>query len=368
MSLKLAHIHGSDAFEDPSSSDIHLLYAQRQLNRGATPYLDYQPYNRNEPARRLPPGATQSAGWFDYPVGIGAVAWAAAQPANDADEFLVITGVMLAAAALLTVRLLAPTGARVYLFAASPLLLLYAFHNWDMLPVAAVVGAITLVRGGRPGAGGALLGLGGILKIYPLLLVPAFAIDQWRRGDRRSAAALAVAAGAVVIAANLPIALANEQGWRTPFTFQANRPPDINSVWAWLPHHLTVSHVNVASGCVTAALVVGGAVCVWMGASPVAAAAATLAGTVAIGKVASPQYALWILPFFSLLTVRIAWWAVFTASELLFWIAFFAQGYLGTHGHLEQASFLRALVLAVLVPVFMRSRDVVAERRPEPER
>ena len=124
-------------------------------------------------------------------------------------------------------------------------------------------------------------------------------------------------------------------------------------------HHLSIRDVNLATGLITIALVVAGVVFVRRGGSPVAAAAATIAGTIAVGKIASPQYALWLLPFFSLLTVRVWWWAVFTASELLFWVAFFAQGYVGGRGHIEQADFLRALVLVAMVPVFLRSREVI---------
>src|SRR5205807_6303487 len=293
--------------------------------------------------------------------------WAAAQPAHNADQFLLVTAIGLSAAALLTVVLLAPTGPRAYLFAASPVLLVYAFHNWDLLPVAAVTAAITALRNQRTGAAGALLGAGAILKIYPLLLVPAFVASRWLQGDRRGAATLAGAAAAVVMAANLPIMLANYQGWRTPYTFQQNRPPDINSVWFWMHHHFTISNVNLASGALTAALVIAGVICVRYGASPVAVAAATIAGTIAIGKVASPQYALWLLPFFALLTVRLRWWVLFTVSELIFWSAFFAQGYLGTHGsgYVEPAVFLRAIVLAALIPVFLLSRDVLPLRATE---
>jgi hypothetical protein len=118
LALKLGHVHGSAPFEAPDVSDVQILYVQRQLNVGATPYLDYRPYRPGAPPQELPPGATQSAGWVEYPVGIGAAMWAAAQPADDADQFLVITAVGLSAAALLTVLLLAPTGARAYLFAA----------------------------------------------------------------------------------------------------------------------------------------------------------------------------------------------------------------------------------------------------------
>lgn len=370
LALKLGQVHGSGPFEDPDVSDVRILYVQRQLNLGATPYLDYRPYHPGEPPKQLPPGATQSAGWVEYPVGIGAAMWAAAQPAHDADQFLAITAVGLSAAALLTVLLLAPTGTRAYLFAASPLLLVYAFHNWDLLPVAAVTAAVTALRSERAGLAGALLGAGAILKIYPLLLVPAFFASRWLRGDRRGAVWLAGAAAAVVVAANVPIMLANYQGWRTAYTFQQHRPPDINSVWFWMHHHFTVSNVNLASGVVTAALVIAGVACVRYGASPVAVGAATIAGTIAVGKVASPQYALWVLPFFPLLTVRVLWWAIFTVSELILWTAFFAQGYLGVHGsgYVEPAVFLRAAVLLALIPVFLLSRDVVpvpaAERAP----
>jgi uncharacterized membrane protein len=308
----------------------------------------------------VPPGATQTAGWVEYPVGIGAVKWLAAQPAHDSDEFLVVTALMLAAAALATAWLLRPTGRRAYLFAASPLLVLYAFHNWDLLPVAATVAAAVAWRNGRHGAAGALLGLGGIAKVYPLLLVPAFMAERVRHGDRRGAAVLAAAAAAIVIVANAPVALINEAGWRTPFTFQSNRPADINSIWAWLPHHLTVSHLNLVTAALTAALVVAAVVCVGRGVSPVATGAAIVAGTIAVGKVASPQYALWVVPFFSLLNVRTGWWLLFTVSELVFWTAFFVQGYFGVHGsgYVEPAVFMRALVLGLLIPVFLRSGDL----------
>jgi hypothetical protein len=184
------------------------------------------------------------------------------------------------------------------------------------------------------------------------------------RGDRRGAAMLAAATTAVVLAANVPVMIANYRGWRTPYTFQQNRPPDINSLWAWTHHPVSVSNVNLVSGAITAALVVAGVVCVRYGASPVAVAAATIAGTIAVGKVASPQYALWVLPFFSLLAVRTLWWAAFTASELVFWVAFFAQGYLGVHGsgYVEPATILRALVLLALIPIFLSSRPVIQPR------
>ena len=118
------------------------------------------------------------------------------------------------------------TGRRAYLFAACPLLALYAFHNWDLLAVAFAVAGVAASARGRHATGGVLLGLGAAAKLFPALLVVPLALGLLRAGERRSAARMAVAALAAFLAVNLPVLVANASGWNAPFRFHRLRWAD----------------------------------------------------------------------------------------------------------------------------------------------
>jgi hypothetical protein len=79
-------------------------------------------------------------------------------------------------------------------WAAAPALMLYAFHNWDLLAVAAAVIGVWCWTRGRLGWAGVCFGVGGALKLYPLLFVAPLALQQLAVGRRR-AARMALAAG-----------------------------------------------------------------------------------------------------------------------------------------------------------------------------
>ena len=97
--------------------------------------------------------------------------------------------------------------------------------------------------------------------------------------------------------------------------------------------------------------------------------AALLASFLLFNKVYSPQYVLWLLPFFVLLRIRWGWWVSYLAVDLLLYVGLFRWYYDitrgGDFGVAKQAAVLgvwgKAVLLALLYVVFLRSSSVVPD-------
>lgn len=85
----------------------------------------------------------------------------------------------------------------------------------DVLPALGVLAALWIAdagvdRRGRQVVSGLSLAAGGLFKLYPLILLPAWITDQWRQGSRWVALAVAALVPGLVIAGYLPFA---DIGW-----------------------------------------------------------------------------------------------------------------------------------------------------------
>jgi hypothetical protein len=85
-----------------------------------------------------------------------------------------------------------------------------------------------------------------------------------------------------------------------------------------------------------------------------------------LGKVFSPQYALWILPFFALVRVRGGWWASFVVLDVVLYFGLFRWFYDSVYRHFDfgvakQAMLVgvwgRAAVVALLFAVFLGAKS-----------
>jgi uncharacterized membrane protein len=290
-------------------SDIVPLYTTERLDQGKVPYLEA----RNE-----------------YPVLTGMAMWLASLPADRVNTFFWTNAVILGALALTTAGLLwRMVGGRALYFALAPTLLIYGFINWDLVAVAIATAATAAYLSGRTRRSGVWLGLGAAAKLYPGLLAVPFALGE--RGARRAKQALflvvaAVAAWAVV---NVPFAAANPGRWSTFFRLNAKRPADWDTAWFLLGRHgirLSLAFVNTAS--IVAFLAV--ALMLWVikvrrepGFARWTFGFPLIVAFLLTNKVYSPQYGLWLLPWFALALPNLRLFAAFEAAEIAVFVTRF---------------------------------------------
>jgi len=348
-------------------TDVTALYLSRGLDRGVVPYLDF-------PAG----GSYLDQGLMAYPVGSGVVMFATAAIANGPAEYLLVNAILLGAIALacaaLLVRLVGVSAIR---WAAAPILALYAFHNWDLLAVGCVVAGCFMQARERPGWAGLWFGAGIAVKLYPVLFLAPLALERLWARDNRGAARAAAAGIAAFVLPNLIVALANLDGWWATYWYHSNRGADLGTVWAWiLPDGTSAQLLNFLMGL---ALLMGGVAVLavgWRRAAreraypflPVASALVVV--FLLVSKVASPQYALWLLPSLVLLRLRLRWWVSWNLVGILVYLVSFGVGLAGYEFGMAReailvAGVIRALVLVALAIVFLRAPTVAPPSIPQ---
>jgi uncharacterized membrane protein len=395
------HLRG---YRDVCYSDISKLWLGRDIDRHVFPYL----------TGSITPEGELRGGSVEYPVLSGLLMWVAAVPSHTDAEFLAWSAVLMAPFGLATGWLLGRLARwRALLWALSPPLVLYAFHNWDLPVVACAVGAVFAVHGWRstrPLADRAvvaavLLGLGFAIKLYPgAFVLPLTLLVLTARGrgaplDWRGAVRVPIAATATAVLVNLPFAVAGYEGWRASFAFQQRRLVDYttNSIWYWgfrpysEPTNLAFQAAvdQLSPVLVLLSFAVAAAVGWWRwrgeGTYPwVGVSAAMLCGFLLLHKVHSPQYTLWLLPFFVLLRVHGGLIAAYLVADLAMGIGIFrllllidARADIAiTSGFTSQAVAIgvwgRAALLVALFAVFLRAPTAMASpgrprtRAPDP--
>ncbi len=329
-SLSLSGATGCD-------SDLAVMWYGRGLAEHVVPYLQLLPTGSGTPAT------------VEYPVLSGMLMWLLSLPASTYAEFVAITAVVMGGlAAWLTAILYRAAGARTWVWAASPALAFYLTYNLDLPPALCTVGAFALIAGQDPRTvprrrylGAALLlALGGALKLFPLLFGPA--LLAWllfgRPGPGQTPLALRVrraveaagAAAALLVAVNLPVYLADPEGWLAPLAYQASRgiTQDTMSVWYYLGTWVDLSQgalmelaTLATAAALSAVLVVGWRLAHRAGEYPLPGTAlGLLVAYLLANKVFSPQYTLWVLPLLVFLGFRV--WAtvsVVVVDVVLYW-------------------------------------------------
>jgi hypothetical protein len=288
--------------------------------------------------------------------------------------------------------------------ALSPLVLgAILVSRFDLLPATLSVAAVYALLLGRMRLGGALLGVAVAVKLYPGVLLPLAATWAAVRGGKRAAGELVGLTLGVALLAYLPFALVAPGGVVHSLAHQASRPLQIESLGASLllaAHHVAGFDLSWSSGhgsqnldgsaagvfatlsslAVAATLL---AIWWWHARGPlsdealVRAAAAAVLAFVALGKVLSPQFVIWLLflvPLVGGRTGRVA--SALTALACVLTALWFPLRYWDlVRGFDPLASWLLlgrnlslvAALVAVVVPLSRAARERAPRRSRSPD-
>lgn len=274
--------------------DVFFGYASRIVH-GAVPYRDF--------GLEYPPGA------------LGAIVPPAFGPAGEHTYAVRFAWAMLALLAV-TILVLARRPRAACIVALAPLVLgPVVLKRFDVVPMLLTLVALELALRRRYAWSGAALGLGTAVKLYPLLLLPLLLAAA----GRRALAGFVVACAAVfvpflVVAPHGVLASIHDQIGRhlqieTPLASVALFAHSFGLVSIGVVSEAHTYGLGGASGFVLAALTtvlfVAGLAVIWRRAPQlvrsqdglVLAWTATLCVVVVFGRVLSPQYLIWMLPF-----------------------------------------------------------------------
>lgn len=334
---------------DVCYSDIQLLWLDRGIDQHLFPFV----------TGGITPEGILTGGTVEYPVLSGILMWLGGIGSHNDAQFLLHSALILAPFGLATAWMLGRmSGAYALIWSATPPLVLYAFHNWELPVVATTVGAIFLMTferiplRTRAVLASVILAIGFCLKLYPGFFVLPLAVYVLTRGhagkryDVRGALTTVGAAVATVVLVNLPFALISYDGWRASFSFQEKRSADVttNSVWFWgvrpfygFDVRETDANYDALVGIASPVMILlSFALAMYLGWRRyvrdghfpwIAVSAAMLCGFLLLHKVNSPQYTLWLLPFLVLFQIRWFWIVAYLVADAALGIAIFRYFY-----------------------------------------
>ncbi|MGH2577504.1 MAG: glycosyltransferase 87 family protein, partial [Actinomycetota bacterium] len=329
-------------------TDIVPLFGTEQLAGGRLPYLDAC--------------APSESNCDEYPVLTMYFMRAAGWMSEDRlARFFWVNAFLLSVCAAVAAGCLYLMDARRSMwFALAPTLALQAFVNWDLLAVALTTAATLFFFRRRDGWAGVLIGLGTAAKLYPGLLLIAFAVDRLRARQPDRAILLWWSAAATWLAVNLPFAATGLSGWWEFFRFNGARQADWDSAWYLLCHRLSVCAPTGLINLSSIVLLVGILSWIWVAkrrrepdfprwqlAFPI------LVLFLLLGKVYSPQFSLWLLPWLVLVLPGPWRFLAFEAADMAVFLTRFSFfGDLTDVGGLPQWVFETAVLIRAGVLVW----------------
>jgi hypothetical protein len=261
--------------------------------------------------------------------------------------------------------------------------------HFDVFPVAILLGGLLLLCRGRPRVGLAVLGLGAMTKLFPLVAVPVAIAWLVARGQRREAWQGALACALTMVVVALAALALSSDGAQDAVRYHLDRPVQVESSPAMVllgldavgagdaesvSSHRSDGLLHAAAGAVSALLtgVLVGLVALFaarVGRTPRELVLASLAGAIAfalLGKVLSPQFVIWALPLGAL---AFAWRshalaAMIGAAALLTQIEFPAH-YFDVVGREPLALALVAVRNAALLAAVVLAARELQPRRQE---
>jgi len=264
-------------------SDIPALYGERGLNKGVWSYS----------------GGNESV---EYPVIQGTVMWLSAKliPAGINNYFYgnaILLALLFIFIALITFRVRPEFS---YLLPLAPAMVASLYINWDLWAIATMMLAIYWFDRKAEVASAVALGIAISTKFLPIFLLIPIAIIFFRQEKISKFFKYVAISAAVFLTINLPVALTTPEGWWRFYSMNLHRGSDWGSIWYALSNFgIDLTHQNYLSVLI---LLIGlTALTIYLlqlRSVPTLAQSAILVmvAVMAVSKVYSPQYVLWLTP------------------------------------------------------------------------
>ena len=272
-----------DQYVHACYSDIPALYGERGLDKGVWAY-------------------SSGADSVEYPVIQGVIMWASAKVIPDGiNNYFYGSALLLALLfifiSLLTFRIKPEFG---YLLPLAPAAVASLYINWDLWAIATMMLAIYWFDRKAEVASAVALGIAISTKFLPIFLLIPIAIIFFRQEQISKLFKYCAIAIATFAAINLPVALTTPEGWWRFYDLNLNRGSDWGSLWYALSNlGLNLTHQNYLS---ILLLMIGlSALTIFLlqlRTPPTLAHTAIFVMIIvmAVSKVYSPQYVLWLTP------------------------------------------------------------------------
>lgn len=263
---------------------------------------------------------------FAYPPVVGYIAGLISLAADGFAAYAILWGLVVASAAgagaYVFARHAGPRRTLVY-WASAPQLLLLSGINFDVLAAVLLGMAAIAARSGRDGRAGMLLAIATATKLFPAVSAPAHVWRLLASGSRRRAIVAGVAFVGLLGVLYLPASIAPFSATRFVGAYAVDIAANIDSPWMLVERGVAATGID-GHLAVLALTYVGFAGTYLVLVLP----RARIAKDPAIGfglatvtlllwsRLYSPQYSLWLLPFFVLLPLRARSFILLTTADV----------------------------------------------------
>jgi hypothetical protein len=272
-----------DQYVHACYSDIPALYGERGLDKGAWAY-------------------SNGESSVEYPVVQGAIMWATAKllPSGANNYFYgnaLLLALLFIFIAFIVYRIRPEFG---YLLPLAPAAIASLYINWDLWAIAAMMLAIYWFDRKQDYASAFALGIAISTKFLPIFLLIPIALIYFRREELLKFVKYSAIVVATFAAINLPVALTTFDGWWRFYSLNLNRGSDWGSLWYALSNlGLDLTHQNYLSVLLLLIAITLFSLFFLQTVDVLKLAHVALfimVAVMAVSKVYSPQYVLWLAP------------------------------------------------------------------------
>ena len=247
----------------------------------------------------------------------------------------------------------------------APSMLVFMVYNWDVIALFFVVLGLYMMERKKSYTAAAAFAFGFTSKFYPIIYMAPLVLSCFEQSQKREkATALPHAFGivavfiAVALAINAIFMVVNFDAWSYFFSFNSAREANPDSIWTVIQFAigpLEISTINIVSLLLFAASY---GIFLWRyrAMSPLFL---SFGGTILFllfNKVFSPQYLLWLLPFFVLMPIKKRWFYSLEFANLAALFSILAWFFLGREPvHLWATLVFVVLRHLALIAVFVHT-------------